>query len=245
MLHSVHGTVPKLKRWCGPSAISIITGQPYHHALALLKDVKAARRTYRVTKAPIVKGASSPSVRAVLKSLGYLTTQRVTPAGITVAAWLAARPPADQFTTFLIVAANHWMVVRGDEACCGILGTPTPVERMKFRRGVVTECWVVTPSSQGVAPIVTEARKPSARAASSWDRSEARDRRAFVKLARQHAFTYDIVRDCDTIRYMEIAPCAVFPKGLDTLHHDWAETLDRVRHCLDHPEDAASGSYGR
>ncbi|UTC29467.1 hypothetical protein BAMBUS_03880 [Brevundimonas phage vB_BpoS-Bambus] len=245
MLHSVHGAVPKLKRWCGPSAISIITGQPYHHALALLKDVKASRRTYRIAKEPVIKGASSPSVRTVLKDLGYLTTQRVTPEGITVAAWLAARRPADLFTTFLIVAANHWMVVRGDEACCGILGTPTPVERMKFRRGVVTECWVVEASAQGVAPIVTEVRAKPRAAASAWDRREASDRRAFAKLARQQGFTYKIVRDCDTIRYMEIDACAPFPQGLATLHHDWAETLDRVRHCLEHPEDAAEGSYGR
>ena len=242
MLNSVHGEVPKLKRWCGPSAISIITGQPYFHALELLKD--AEKRPHQ-TSEPILKGASPRLVRTVLQDLGYRTTQRVIPAGITVAAWLAARKGGDHFTTFLIVAANHWMVVKGEEACCGILGAPAPVGRMKFRRGIVTHCWVVEPIAGRQQPIATKPRRKAPSVRTGWERQDAKDRRSFVKLAKQHGLTFKIVKDCGTIRYLEIDPCPVFPRGLETMHHDWDETLDRVQHCLDHPEEAAQGSYGR
>lgn len=245
MLRSVHGEVPALKRWCGPSAITIITGQPYHHALALLKDAKKASRSSRLTREPVIKGTSSATVRSVLLDLGYRTSRRNTPAGQTVAAWLAARQGADHFATFLIAAANHWMVVEGEEACCGILGDPKPVTEMKFRRGVLTECWVVEPLPGRLKPIVTTPRAKPRKVLGAWERGEARDRRAFVKLAKTHGLAYEIVRDCATIRYLEIAPCARFPLGLHTMHHDWAESLDRLQHCLAHPEDAASGGYGR
>ena len=64
------------------------------------------------------------------------------------------------------------------------------------------------------------------------------------KLERKHGFTGKIENDCGLRDYV-VKPCSLFPEGLITMHHDWAETLDRVEHCVFNPELIENGYYGR
>lgn len=242
-LHSVTGTVPGHKTWCGPSAISIITGQPYFHALEMLKERRAVKR--RSIREPVVKGTWTGEMLSVLRDLGYTTLPHTLRKRQTVARWLDERKPRDAFSVFLIAAANHWMVVRGDEACCGILKSPVYVGDMKFRSGVLTDVIEITLGNRTPAPIVPTpdvVTMPRATTkAREWTGAQ-KAYSAYLKLKRQHGFSHSFDRD-GTLCWIKLTPFGNFPHGIETMHMDWWETLRRLETCLGDPSLVVQGNY--
>jgi hypothetical protein len=61
------------------------------------------------------------------------------------------------------------------------------------------------------------------------------DLRDLRKLLKKHGLKGRVVRDTDWTDYV-IEPTEKFPKGIQTCHYDWSETLDRIEEALEHPD---------
>jgi hypothetical protein len=232
-LHEVTGTIKGRTNWCGPSAISIITGKPYTTALELLKEGKAPG--YKGS-GPIVKGTGSWEVRRALNKLGYRVAEMRLAPGQTFAAWTRERPAAEVKDMTLLVVGNHWVVVQGRKACCGIVKKPTFIRSMRKRRGRVTEAYRITklPAQHRPKPPKLKGLvRPTGRRPTDW---AARAYRSFRKLATEHGFKYEIERD-GTIGWLEIDKFPATGARFTTMHYDWEETLRRVEHCIANPGD--------
>ena len=136
MLHSVQGCPTTRKRYCGPSALSVITGLRYMDSLMLLKAEK--QKSYndrsKAVSSIVIKGTHPAYMRRALEKLGYrLQSVKITP-GITFAKWLRERSPELRKEMVLVVAGNHYMVAQGNKACDGIVGDPVFISKMKGRR---------------------------------------------------------------------------------------------------------------
>lgn len=163
----------------------------------------------------------------------------------TVVRWMENRRPRDVFSVFLIAAANHWMVVRGDEACCGILKTPVYVGDMKYRRGIVTDVIEVTLGNCTPAPIVPIPDVIAMPRATPKVRDPSGDHKAYsayLKLKRQHGFDHSFERD-GTLCWISLTPFGNFPDGIETMHMDWWETVRRLETCLADPSLVVDGGY--
>lgn len=138
-LHSVtHGPSPN--RYCGPSALSIITGRT---------TTEAATRVRYFTGKRAVTGVDARTLLAVLEDWGYTAVPlHAVPKGQgpTLAAWLKDTPrPAGK--VFLVCAGWHWQVISGRRYACGRTAGGKPVsirdKRVK-RRARVSHVWEVT-----------------------------------------------------------------------------------------------------
>ena len=182
-----HGTrVADKNRYCGPAAISAVTGMTTAEAAKLLRVVSGARS---------IKGTDSALMRDALRECGIKMGEDIraarpgdslrVPAQVypsiegdytfsaycfeTLARWLsttrlileANRWPWQEFAqrVFLVVAGNHWQLIQGDKYVCGLPGEVVSVtdKRVK-RRARVTEVYELTLESELTIPDC--ARKP-------------------------------------------------------------------------------------
>ncbi len=155
-------------RYCGPSAISCITGMTTGEAARLIRHVGGRKS---------VKGSYDWEVREALERCG-IKSNRMTfglnlhrRTGPTLAGWLKATvKERTAKRVFLIVAGWHYQVVQGRRIVCGILWDPTSIrgKRVK-RRARVSQVWELT--AEGKVTIPAEARKP--KSGYNSDRSKA------------------------------------------------------------------------
>jgi hypothetical protein len=239
-LHEVTGLIKGRTNWCGPSALSIITGKPYSTTLELLKE---GRSPGYKGNGPLVKGTGSWEMRRALNKLGYRVMEMSLEPDQTFAAWTRERPASEVKHMVLLVVGNHWVVVQGRKACCGIVKKPTFIRSMRKRRGRVTEAYRITklpaahrpkaPKLKGlVRPIKRKPQDPALRAY-----------REFRKLAAEHSFKYEIERE-DTLAWIEIDKFPATGKRFTTMHYDWEETLRRVTLCIEDPSEFEEGGEG-
>ncbi|UTC28336.1 hypothetical protein GURKE_03080 [Brevundimonas phage vB_BpoS-Gurke] len=232
MLQPVHGYIPDRTRWCGPTALAAITGLPYADCLERFRQLRRNRG-----RRAVVKGVAQKDMRAVLIGLGY-RIQDVTPAaGPSLARWLDNRAGADALSTFLIVAGNHYITVRGDEGLCSLThGKPVPLAQLKKRRAAVTDAWrIVKPAQLTLTPLPKPKPCPI-------KRMDQQHYQAFRAFARAQGFTYRRYDEAG-LPYVQTSPFGPFPKGIDTMHHGWDETLERLRTCVAHPDEVHNGYY--
>lgn len=120
--------------WCGPAAISIITGCGYDDAIARLKlDLGK----------PVVKGVPQSSMRRVLNAMGYSVAPRTVENEPTLAGWLSTRQESDLDKTFLVTVTGHYIVVKGRKACDNKTKAPVWLKDMHSRRARVQEVWEI------------------------------------------------------------------------------------------------------
>lgn len=238
-LHEVTGTIKGRTNWCGPSAISIITGKPYSTALELLKEGRAPG--YK-GNGPLVKGTGSWEMRRALNKLGYRVVDLRLAPDQTFAAWTRERAPAEVKDMTLLVVGNHWVVVQGRKACCGIVKKPTFIRSMRKRRGRVTEAYRITklpPAHRPKAPRLKGLVRPTTRKPAD---PAIRSYREFRKLAAEHGFTYEIDRESGTtLAWIEIDKFPATGERFSTMHYGWEETLRRVTDCIEDPTLLDSG----
>lgn len=119
-------------RYCGPSAISAITGMNTGEAARMIRHVGGRKS---------VKGSADWEVRRVLESCGIRSNRETfglklgKSKGPTLAAWL--RHTVKERTAkrvFLIVAGWHYQLVQGRRIVCGILGEPTSIRDKRVKR---------------------------------------------------------------------------------------------------------------
>lgn len=239
-IHPVNHAKGDKNRYCGPSAISIVTGMSTGEAARLLRHVNGA---------PAIKGTSAPDMHRALALCGIrMTTLIIKPqrpkqmqardpwtGGIshtytetrpTLTMWLKdsqkLRTPG---RVFLVSAGHHWQVISGRRFCCGRVGKIVSITDKKAnRRGRVRNVFELTAFGKITTPAL--ARKPKASA------SVSPCRRRLQQLERAHGFKGRIGVNSGVKDY-EVPPCDIFPHGFSTMHHDWNETLGRVQHCMD------------
>lgn len=224
--------------YCGPSAISIVTGMSSGEAARLLRHV--------ADKASI-KGTHSYEMEAAFRRCNiYMRKVPVKPQPAkmirgknetrpTMTQWL--RDSKDQRTpgrVYLIAAGNHWQIVSGRRFCCGKTKQIVSITDKKAnRRARVSEVWELI--EVGTIRIPDIARKVNK------TRRVDPCRLRLKKLERELGFKGKIVMNIGVYDY-EVEPCPTFPHGFSTMHHDWSETYERVLHCTQ-PEVYAELAY--
>jgi hypothetical protein len=166
-------------RYCGPSAISAITGMNTGEAARLLRHVSGKTS---------IKGCYTHHMLLGLRMCGVSTKYRTVKNRPTLAAWL--RDSKDMRTSgrvFLVVAGNHFQIISGRRYVCGITEEIVSIKDPKVkRRARVTE--VIELFAEGRITVPDVARKPAK------DRTRSALRRKCRKLAAEHGFTIDVER---------------------------------------------------
>lgn len=141
--HVDHPDLPRNK-WCGPAAVSILTGMPAEEAAEWIR----LRRGQSGTTKGIMSVWSS-EVLAALAATGCRITrcdisvrqasrQSETDHRPTLTQWLRFR---NRKATYLINAGHHFIVVRGNKACCSRTQEVVSVRKIPGRRSRVEHVW--------------------------------------------------------------------------------------------------------
>lgn len=212
-------------RYCGPAALSIITGVDTAEAASIIRFV---------SRRPSIKGTSSYEILKALSLLGYQgrSALKVDPrnkqANPTLAAWLKSET-RDSSKLYLVAAGHHWQVVQGRRFCCGKTGEVVSIrhEGVK-RRARVTGVWsverVATVSLASVVPIRETARKTEEARRASSARAKAK------KLAALHDIDVEVEQFGGADRYTQIIVWG--PRGVD-----WGDDEAGDPFCGDHYAD--------
>jgi hypothetical protein len=238
-----HGNGADKNGFCGPSAVSALTGMSSGEAARLLRHVTGKRS---------IKGTSTGAVRRALNMCGIQLVmrktrlkffinkkgERVAQGEDSVAAWLK-RTVADRTPgrVFLLVAGNHWQVISGRRYVCGISGEVVSITDKKVkRRAKVTEVWECL--APGSITIPAAAKKTK-----DWvDRQKTEAYSNFRKFAREKGLQYSIYPESG-LNYITVMPTSFWPDGLETLHYDFCETLGRLEACYENPALVEDGYY--
>lgn len=228
-----HGKNDKNK-WCGPAAISILTGMNTGEAARLLRIVNGGRpvkgtldahmgralRLCNVSMRPIAhwyKDKKAPTLTQWLKdSVSLRTAGRV----------------------FVVAAGHHWQVITGRRYCCSMVQEIVGLKHEKvMRRARVEAVYEISVARSQKIEIPSAARKTKPVVDPSYA--------SLRKLLKANGLKGRVVRDGGWEDFV-IPKCETFPDGLTTYHNgDWCETLDRIETCLDDPSLVFRGYYGR
>jgi hypothetical protein len=170
-------------RYCGPSAISILTGMGTGEAARLIRKVSGAEQ---------VKGTSPVAVMMALGRCGIFSTRRATLTGKpTFAQWLSATHGKRGGRVFLLIAGNHFQVVSGNRYACGRTNDVVGIDHPSVKRRARVERVIEVHAPEGVT-IPQEARKPPP---SAQARVKASARYRAQKLARAWGLRIDREHD--------------------------------------------------
>lgn len=213
--------------YCGPSALSIITGIDTAEASAVIRHVSRKRS---------VKGTSHLEIITSLNLLGYhvSSASKLNPftpkANPTLAAWLKS-DQRDGKTLYLVVAGHHWQVVQGRRYCCGITKDIVSIRDAKVkRRARVTAVYRVEHARKVALADVLPAKVKD---------SEATVRRKARALAAKHDIHIEAERMWDGGEYYTRIivwgqPDICDDEARDPFYgdhyaDDWADALERVQ----------------
>lgn len=214
-LNSIHGK----NRYCGPAAISAITGASTDDAAYAIRQQSGQR---------FVKGAACNHVIAALRDSGVFADQVYSAPvgkGLTFAQWRKhSKADRKAGVVYLIVAGNHYQVVSGRKATCGRLREIVSIADKRLRqRARVYAVWKLSASKITPPSQPKRAKDPNASA-----RSKAR------RLATKHGCEIDIDHIyCGTTHYWVFGPDHVeadedYIFSGDHIAYDWVEVVDRI-----------------
>ena len=169
-----HGTTKADKnRYCGPSAISIVTGMTTGEAARLLRHVSGRKSIKGTYTSEVTDALERCNIKAIYRDFGLRLSYSKGP---TLARFLKHTvKERNAKRVFLISAGRHWQVIQGRRIVCGILKEPTSVrDKSVRRRKRVNKCYElsVLPDRQIVIP--AEARKPKREAGEASDYAKAK-----------------------------------------------------------------------
>ncbi len=136
-LHRVNG----FTTWCGPYAMTVLTGWSYEKCEEALKEVRGDSGTMLLvgggmswgSRSKPIKGTRPSEIRPALWKLGFNMsdkvstirpnvdpTRRTTPQALgarfpTFAAWTKTRTPEERKMWLLVNVTGHWVVVKGNK----------------------------------------------------------------------------------------------------------------------------------
>lgn len=224
-------------RYCGPSAISCITGMTTGEAARLIRHVGGRKS---------VKGSYNWEVRQALQYCGIKSTPMTfglnlhRRTGPTLAGWLKATVKERTANrVFLIVAGWHYQLVQGRRIVCGILWDPTSIrgKRVK-RRARVSHVWELT--AEGKVTIPSEARKPKSGYNSDRSKAQRLAAQLGIKIEIERFYDYDgmvsqyWIGDYDD-KYDDGSDVDFSQDGIIDGHcsYDWSEVYGKLEEIKD------------
>lgn len=138
-LHPVNHSGVRKNRYCGPSALSAITGLDTGETVALLRKVSG--------KASI-KGTHNRWMMFALAKLGYMVTPvddydfvsaKECP---TLHRWAKKREAGNG--VYLVEVGHHWAVVQGRRYVCGMTGSIVPLKDSPKKKAKVRNTYLIT-----------------------------------------------------------------------------------------------------
>lgn len=214
-LHEIHGR----NRYCGPAAISAITGASTDEAAYAIRQISGQKA---------VKGSHWADVLSVLKSAGILAdTVYHAPRGkgMTFAQWRReSKSQRKAGVVYLLVSGWHYQVVSGRRAACGrIRNIVSIADKSLKQRSRVSHVWRLTAVGKIIPPVLPkQAPDPNASA-----RSKAR------RLESRHGCKVEIDRCDGHSLYWVYGPDRVeshpdYPYEGEHIVHDWVEVVARI-----------------
>lgn len=215
-------------RYCGPAAISIITGIDTAEASAVIRHA---------TKKQSVKGTSNWDILRSLSLLGYRATSaaKVNPndrrSCPTLAAWLRS-PERDGQSLYLVSAGYHWQVVQGRRFCCGVTKEIVSIRDPKvMRRARVAGVWKIEQERKVALAEVLPA-KPKRDTSMDTVRRKAKALAREIGVEIETSLPYDGYQDiivwgprwADDVDQEEVDPFYN-----DHYAEDWEDALERVK----------------
>lgn len=209
-----HG--PKRNRYCGPSALSILTGIDTGRAAALLR---------RVSGAPRIRGTSSGAVKTALWNLGiHMSWTAMAGRRPTLTQWLKLTRTLRGDNTYLLAVGHHWAIIQGRRWACGIVGKPVPLKDSPKRRARVTEVYVLSRLSKvKLDTVVPPIKRPI-----DTERKPRAEAKALAALHGIEIEVGDPSPDCIYVSTGLLGPDQDPHEG-DHYVYSWSEALTRVR----------------
>ena len=109
-------TIGKHPRWCGPSALSILTGRSINHCASLIAKERNRRGYWRNGKGTSkqVKGTYTSEMSRALHSMKFSMNRIRLPRGKTLRAYMAGRGGKEWKANMLLEVTNHYVAVNRD-----------------------------------------------------------------------------------------------------------------------------------
>lgn len=248
-IHPVTHEKGDKNRFCGPAAISIITGMTTGEAARLLRRVSGdtqvrGTQTWEVLRALRMCNLGfrpyhvPTETKIVTKKRSWFSRggeYQIKKGELTLAGWLKETVPIRKpGRVFLVVAGTsdnqHWQVISGRRYCCGVTREIVSITSDKVkRRARVSEVYEILLHPGNRIKIPSVVRKPKPRV-------DPYKREVQQFLRHRKLPQGKIVRD-GHIKDFVVPPCEHWPLGFSTMHHDWSDTFYRLEWCFEHPEE--------
>lgn len=234
-LHPIVKNPRNHNRYCGPAALSIVSGFETGDTARLIRVQTGAKK---------IQGTYDSWMKHAFDALGYKMALHWNSKGPlkkskTLTAWL--RDTTKERTpgrVFLIIAGNHWQLVSGRKYACGLTGGPVSIKHEKVkRRARVDKVYEIT-------------RKPTWREDQEFVRNmlaeevanqkKFRTQRASMRRkVENYAGKLDVVIDLDYFDANDIAVYIDVPQWLEelreagqvdfrTVAYDWPDAMDAL-----------------
>jgi hypothetical protein len=219
----IHDVKRGSNRFCGPAALSAITGRAVDEIVAGFHATYPGKR---------VKGTHAWELNRVLDLYGLRLYGKSIAGGSrpTLAAWLrASKADRTPGRVFLLAAGNHWVVVSGRRMVCGKTKTVVSVRQYPHRRARVTEVHEVIGSQIRGTPDAIKAhlKAKTVKARVSAKRSSAVG--AAKRLAAAHGITVEREDDYWLVYPPEEVDEDADPYEGDHMHWEPADVLEAVQ----------------
>jgi len=229
-LHPIQGK----NSFCGPAAISAITGVPTEIAADLM------RQHYGRSA---IKGSHANEVGHALRQLGFSLQHALEPeinvtGERTYAQWCRNTARSRGRRTFLLAYGNHWAVVQGRKHFCSQRKEGCSQKVAPMRRGRVTKAFEVVPTTIGALVKVRDLME--AKKATPVQRTNQAARAKAKALLRAHpGVTARVERFNRGEMHIDVW-CSLFsedqtgdPFEGDHYVSDWREALPRIQDYIE------------
>lgn len=148
MLYPVKDCPKGRSKWCGPTALSALTGIGFMDSIAVLKFVRMTRGAVN----PIIKGVTTSTMCEALAKLGYICVpvkiRKGENGAETFAAFLRRREGHLMKSPLLITVTGHYLAACGRKAIDSKTpgGEPVFISQIGSRRARMTHAWEVRAS---------------------------------------------------------------------------------------------------
>lgn len=230
-----HGTTKADKnRYCGPCAISIITGMTTGEAARLLRHVSGRKSIKGTYTSEVTDVLEMCNIKATYEDFGLRLSYSKGP---TLARFLKHTvKERNAKRVFLISAGRHWQVIQGRRIVCGILKEPTSVrDKSVRRRKRVNKCYELSVLPDRNIVIPDAARKPKRTQASDYAQAKRLAKKMEIEIELDQigpSRQYDIQKwICD---YKDVdennEPLDFADMGVIDGHcsYDWGELLGKL-----------------
>jgi hypothetical protein len=209
-------------KYCGPSAISAVTGMSSGEAARLLRHVNGSAS---------IKGTYDRDMRSALALCGvrwWMFPEQTE--GETLAAWLKATHGKRGGKVLLVIAGHHWQVISGNRFVCGQTKAVVELDHPKVHRRARVSAVYCLDAPKGVT-IPAVARKPKLKAPPT-------SRKAAIDLAKRLGVEIERHTDLDSrpwyVSHPDLIDTPDDPYDGDHYAHSWDEVLWRVHGYADH-----------